>query len=202
MQNSNFKNTYTIDEPFSTPTHQSGLPPSGSKSQKRDTITKKPYPGASGNQNLTPGASPRTRNGEGVAKQKTKTTSFSRIKRDVRSSSPLSSGGTSSKKSESVDSFSHTPDSNNYLLTENGVRNSISSSVVNENYLERPRVSTSQRLFAALEYSDQSSDEGSGHIGDGHRNSRGRHPTQTLNNDGYSEERLVYNITCKLILRV
>ncbi len=62
--------------------------------------------------------------------------------------------------------------------------------------IQPKKSASSQRLLAALEFSDHSSDEGSGQFVDGYhgdKNSRGRHLTQILNeengsNNGYTKK--------------
>ena len=184
MQNTNFKNTYTLEQtpPTNRTPPTNGLPPKHPKGGT-STITKKPSSTATYNQLSTPLS---TRNGEqGVSQYKPKTTSFSRIKRNIVSDAATPN----SSSNYSVTSTSRTPNVSQY--------GSIRTRELHKNQKpsEKRKMSGSPHLLAALEYSDHSSDEGSGHVGNGYRSdkNRGRHLTQVLNDEstnGY--ERFVY----------
>ena len=187
LQKSNFQNTYTINETSRTGVNtpnQDGRPPrpTGGRSNtivKKGTPTSRKYLNVSG----SPGESKsvKTDNTRDTSK---KTTSFSRVKRN----------DVSSNMYPSID--------NEYIDTSRGMErsnhgyNGIGTPVVKQSHVvpvisksfpknsslvdntERKttsRKSTSQRLFAALEYSDHSSDEGSGHFDNIYPGMRGSH---------------------------
>ena len=211
LQKSNFQNTYTINETSRTGVNtpnQDGRPPrpTGGRSNttvKKGTPTSRKYLNVSG----SPGESKsvKTDNTRDTSK---KTTSFSRVKRNDDSSNMY----------PSID--------NEYINTSRGMErsnhgyNGVGTPVVKQSHVvpvisksfpknsslvdntERKttsRKSTSQRLFAALEYSDHSSDEGSGHFDNIYPGMRGSHMSYVMsektNDDhhgnGYSDKRYI-----------
>ena len=175
-QNTNFKNTYVLEE---TPPSR-GLPPKPSSLQKGGvagggaTITKKAGPVVGSRRQPLNQATPIHRSNDGISQQKPKTTSFSRVKQEITDYSP---------RTHDSDIDSHTPTIKYTTTRIKKLQNNHASKVS-----EKPKMSgSSQRLLAALEFSDQSSDEGSGYLNQGDRNSRDRdrHLTQVLNHNGY-----------------
>ena len=146
-QNSNFSNTYGLTDPrytSKTPTSQSSRPLASKsntvvKKQQVSTRVEEDSPTDYVNQSTMTKTS-------GGGKQQLKTTSFSRVKRTSH----------------------HSPSS----LTEDTTETSGTFNVplhyqpkaTKTELSSRQMTSASRRLFAALEYSDNSSDEGSGHV--------------------------------------
>ena len=205
MQNTNFKNTYVLDK--TPPT--SSLPPtpsgilkseSGTSKKTRNSLVgvrKPPH-----NRQATPlsqQTTPRShmttptshqttpfssKTSEELSQQKLKTTSFSRVKREMPAGNfGASSGG------------NHFDSPNNKHTTSTHVQE-IPHDVQVGSSMQPKKSASSQRLLAALEFSDHSSDEGSGQFVEGYhgdKNSRGRHLTQILNeedgsNNGYTRK--------------
>lgn len=156
-QNSNFSNTYSLTDPHytsKTPTTQSRTLASKSntvvKKQQVSTRVEEDSPADYINQSTI------TKRSSGGGKQQLKTTSFSRVKRTSHQS----------PSSLTEDTITDTNGTFNVPLRYQPKATKMESS-------NRQMTSASRRLFAALEYSDNSSDEGSGHVGtNGYGNGR------------------------------
>lgn len=154
-QNSNFSNTYSLTDPHytsKTPTSQLSRPLASKsntvvKKQQVSTKVEEDSPTDYINQSTITKSS-------GGRKQQLKTTSFSRVKRTSHHS----------PSSLTEDTITETNGTFNVPLHYQPKATKMESS-------SRQMTSASRRLFAALEYSDNSSDENSGHVGtNGHSN--------------------------------
>lgn len=180
MQNTNFKNTYVLDQtPPTAPSRpspkQSSIPKNIYGGTSVATRNGRPIKKQSSNHTSSPAATQWKTND--TPTQKPKTTSFSRLRGDVP--------GTTNP-APSLDKGTNgtvvTPRTPNNLR---GYGTASPRSKTITKRLDSPRVSAQQRLYAALEYSDQSSDDG-GHVTNGY-SSRSRqltgHTTLDNNND-------------------